>query len=178
MWTEAQRPQNCALFSCSQVLLKAAANPVYPHPYGRFPAQSTPRPAKCHHLLDPQHMSTQLCPQAALGPEQSGKGRLGCTEDGAARAVSQQGSLLQNLPSVVGSVQCLVGLAEGPAKGWHCTRHSRHKAAGVRQCLTTLLKPQLAPAAPETSGSGAARPLSSSLWEQSWHWCSGFYFQG
>lgn len=41
-------------------------------------------------------------------------------------------------PLAVGSVQCLVGPAQGPAKGWHCTRHSRHRAAGVRQRLTTL----------------------------------------
>lgn len=100
-------------------------------------------------------MSTQLCPQAALSPEQSGKERLGCTEDEAARApprmaVSQQGSLLQNLLLAVQNVHCLVGPAQGPAKGWHCTRH---RAAGVRQCLTAL--------AEASAGSSSSRALDS-----------------
>lgn len=84
--------------------------------------------------LSPNTRAHSSAPQAALGPEQSGKGRLACTEHGAARtppgmAVTQRGSFLHSLLPAAGSAQCLVGPAQRPAKVWHCTRHSRHRAA-------------------------------------------------
>ena len=60
---------NSALFSCSQVLPKLAANPAYLHPCGRSSKPlvyyrappGLPSTPMCHSLLDPQQMSTQLC---------------------------------------------------------------------------------------------------------------------
>ena len=120
---------NSALFSCSQVLPKLAANPAHLHPCGRSSKPlvyyrappGLPSTPMCHSLLDPQQMSTQLCLKGRTESEITVcKGEISVHRGRRSLCVTTNGCISVKIASVQpSSVRGSALLAVDDCSNWH-----------------------------------------------------------